>query len=147
MYSLDKLDILFVTWGFFFQVVLIVHFAVRKWRFKTAIRYGWVVYALGIPAAAISLVLLAAGKPWWLWLGGFLCLAWSAFGYWVEYVRKIEWRQPIVASIFAPYISLYLATIMFYWWPMRLLYKPLWYAFTVLFIISTVLNVTSHKGE
>jgi len=27
MFDLDNLDILFVTWAFFFQIVLIVHFA------------------------------------------------------------------------------------------------------------------------
>ena len=43
-----------------------------------------------------------------------------------------------------PYVTLYLVTLMFYWWPLGLLGRPLWYAFGALFVMSTILNVTSH---
>ena len=63
MNGFDGLDVLFVVWAFFFQVVLVIHFAVRKRFFETYTeRFGWVVYALSIPAAAISVVLLLGGK-------------------------------------------------------------------------------------
>ena len=127
MDQLDALEMLFIAWGFLFQIILIVHFGLRKWRFKTAMKYGWVVYALGAVAAAFSLVFLSAGKPWWLWLGGFLYLAWAVFSYWVEYIRKIQWRKSVQSPIFWMYLFLYLATVMFYWWPIGMLYKPLWY--------------------
>jgi len=35
---------------------------------------------------------------------------------------------------------------MFYWWPLGLFSKPLWGVYAVLFIVSTILNVTSHKN-
>jgi len=71
--NLDPLDRLFVVWAFLFQVIFIVHFALREPFFETyTTRFGWVVYALAIPAAAISLVLMRGGKRWWFWLGGFL---------------------------------------------------------------------------
>lgn len=142
---MDNLEILFVVWAFLFQITLIVHFTLRKWVFDIALKYGWIVYALSIPAAAISIILLLNGKTWSLWLGGFIYLVWATFGFSVEYVQKIEWRTPIRRSIFAPYVTLYLATIMFYWWPLGLISRSLWYVYAVLFIISTVLNVTSHK--
>lgn len=145
MPELDTLDLLFIITAFFFQVILIIHFAMRRWRFNTAMRYGVVVYLLGIPAAAVSLALLLGGKPWGLWLGGLLWLAWGAFGYWVEYIKKIEWRSPIRWGIFIPYILLYLATSMFLWFPLANLWKPLWYIQGGLFVISTFLNVTSHR--
>jgi hypothetical protein len=109
-------------------------------------RYGWIVYALSAPAAAVSLLLLRGGKPWLLWLAGFLYLVWAIFGYWVEFVRGIKWRNPARWPILVPYLSLYLATTMFYWWPLGLLWRPLWYVYLVLFVISTVLNAASHKG-
>ena len=146
MPDLDQLDILFVISAFLLELILIIHFALRKWRFATAMRYGPIVYALSIPAAAVSLLLLMAGKPWWLWLGGFLYLIWAVFGYTVEYVQKIQWRNPIRWSIFLPYVILYLGTVMFYWWPLIRIHKPLWVAYTVLFVISTILNATSHQG-
>jgi hypothetical protein len=146
MFGLDNLETLYIISAFLFQIILIVHFALRKWRFDFAMRYGPLVYALGVPAAAASILLLLGGKAWSLWLGGFLYLAWGLFGYTVEYIRKIEWRNPIRWPVFAPYVLLYLATVMFYWWPLALIHKPLWYICAILFIISTVLNIISHKG-
>lgn len=144
MRTLGNLDILFVTTAFLFQLVLIIHFALRKWRFPLAMRYGWIVYALSVPASIVSILLLLGDKAWWLWLGGFLYLVWAAFGYTVEYVRGIEWRNPPRWPILGPYLTLYLATIMLYWWPLGLLSKPLWAMFAALFVVSTVLNLTSH---
>ena len=63
MFGLDNLDTLFVIWAFFFQIILIIHFALRKQFFESYTRkVGWLVYALRIPAAVISIVLLLGGK-------------------------------------------------------------------------------------
>jgi hypothetical protein len=145
MFGLDHLDTLFVVWAFFFQIVLIVHFALRKRNFENyTMKYGWLVYALSIPAAVISVVLLFGGKSWSFWLGGFIFLIYAAYGYRIDYVKKIQWRNPLDKSIMFPYVTLYLGTVMFYWWPLGLLSRPLWYAFAILFVIGTVLNVISH---
>lgn len=145
MFGLDKLDALFVIWAFLFQFVLIIHFALRKWHFDVAMRYGPIVYALSIPAVTISMVLLLGGRIWSLWLGGFIYLVWAIFGYFVEYVRKIQWRSPIRWQVLGPYVFLYLAAVMFYWWPLALIRRPLWYVYAALFVVSTILNATSHK--
>ena len=87
MPDLDRMDRLFIGWAFAFQVILIVHFAIRRRFFESyTVRFGWLVYALCIPAAVISLVLLLSGKSWSYWLGGFLFVLFAAFGYWVDYV-------------------------------------------------------------
>jgi hypothetical protein len=134
-----------VVTAFLFQIILIIHFALRRWYFDFAMRYGPVVYALSLAAAAVSVLLLLDGMSVSFWLGGFLCLIWAIYGYTVEYVKRLEWRNPFRWSIGGLYLSLYLATVMFYWWPLALIYKPLWYLYAVLFIASTILNVTSHK--
>jgi len=142
----DNLKTLFVVWAFTFQVVLIVHFALRKWAFESYTwQFGWIVYAMGIPAAIISLILLFRDQGWSFWTGGFIYLVWAAFGTWVEYVQRFKWRNPFRWQIGGPYVLLYLATNMFYWWPVGLIDRPLWYAYAVLFAISTTLNVLSHK--
>lgn len=146
MSGLDMLDILFTAWAFFFQIVLTLYFALRKWRFETAVRYGSFVYALGLPAAMVSFVLLVGGKPIALWLGGFLAFAWSLLGYYADYVKSIPWRSPIYWPIFVPYVTLFLAMNMFYWWPLALLARLFWFAYTPLFILSMWLNVSSHKS-
>lgn len=145
MIHLDKLDRLFVVWAFLFQILLIVHFAIRKPLFESyKVKYGWVIYALCIPAVAISIVIMRGGKDWSFWLGGFLFLIYAIFGYWVDFVAKIQFRNPFRPSIAFPYVVLYLATVMFYWWPLGLLSRPLWFAYAILFVIATVLNITSH---
>ncbi len=146
MFGSDSLNVLFAITALLFQIVLIVHFALRKWRFETAMRYGPIVYALSIPAAVVSLALLLGGKTWSLWLGGFLYLVWAIYGYTVEYVKGIRWRNPARWPILGPYVLLYLATVMFYWWPLALISRPLWYVYAVLFVVSTTLNLASHSG-
>ena len=145
MFGLDMLDTMFIIWAFFLQIVLIVHFALRKPFFETyTIKFGWIVYAMCFPAAVISIILLLGGKSWSFWLGGFLFLIYAAYGYWIDYVKGIEWRSPLRKDIMFPYVTLYLSTIMFYWWPLALLYRPLWFVFGALFVIGTILNITSH---
>ncbi len=147
MLDLDNWEILFVAWAFMFHIDLIMFFALRTWAFPVAIKYGWIVYASALVAPVVSIVLLLGGKPWYLWLGGFLHLVWAIYGYVVEYVLKVPWRTPMNWSIGGPYVLLYLATIMFYWWPLGTLSRPLWYAYAALFVVSTFLNVMSHKGD
>lgn len=146
MFGLDTLDTLFVVMAFLIQIALIIHFAVRRLRFETAVHYGWLVYLLGVPAAALSMAQFVSGEPWYLWLGGLLWAIFGAFGFVVEYVLQIEWRNPIRLGIFLPYIALYLGAICFYWWPLGTIDSALWYAYTGLFLISTLLNALSHGG-
>ena len=145
MQGLDQLNWLFVIWSFFYQIALIIHFSIRKRFFERyTMKYGWIVYALALPGVVISILLLLAGKSWSFWLGGFLLLIFSIYGYYIDYIKKVEWRKPLNKSIMFPYIFWYLTTIMFYWWPLALISKPLWYVYAVLFVAATVLNVRSH---
>jgi hypothetical protein len=145
MFDLDNLDSLYVIWAYTVQIVFIIHFAIRKRFFERyTMKYGWLVYALSIPAAMVSVILLIGGKTWSIWLGGFLFLIYGAYGYRIDYVKKVQWRKPLQLSIMVPYVFLYLGTIMFYWWPLGLLSRTLWYVFAVLFLIGTILNISSH---
>jgi len=145
MHKLDNLDRLFIAWAFFFQVVLIVHFAIRQPLYETyTLKYGWIVYALGILAAAISIILLLGGKHWFFWIGGFLLFLFSAFGYWIDYVAKIQFRNPVRLDVAIPFVIFYLAAVMFYWFPLGRLSRPLWFVYAALFVIGTILNIASH---
>lgn len=144
MQNLDKFDTLFVIWAFVFQICLIVLFAIRKSNLDLILQYGWVFYLLCIPAVIVSILMLRGGKEWSFWVGGFIFLVWAIFGLIVEYVFRIQWRNPIVWPIFIPYVALYLGTIMFYWFPLGVISRPLWYIYAVLFGVSTYLNISSH---
>jgi len=142
--DLDRFDNLFVFTAFFIQIVLLIFFALRKWMFDTAMQVGWIVYALAVPALIISVLLLMNGKSWFLWLGGFLYTTWAILGYIVDVARPVAWRSPVYWPVFIPYVLLYLSTMMFYWFPLGSLSRPLWFVYAVLFVISTILNITSH---
>jgi hypothetical protein len=142
---MDRYDRLFVSVAFTIQIVLLVFFALRKWKFDTAMQFGWIVYALAVPAVIVSVALLIGGKPWHFWLAGFLYAAWAILGYVVDIARPVAWRSPILWPVFAPYVLLYLSSLMFYWWPLGNIQRPLWFIYGVLFAISTLLNITSHK--
>ena len=145
MSDLDNLDKLYIVWALIFQIVLIIHFALRKPFFDSyTVKYGWIVYALCVPAVIISLLLMRCGKSWSFWLGGFLFVIYAAYGIWIDYVLKIQFRNPLRLSVAIPYVLLYLSTVMFYWWPLGLLSRPLWFAYAILFVIATILNITSH---
>lgn len=145
MSALDRHDKLFVSTAFSLQIVLLVFFALRKWKFDTAMQLGWIVYALAVPAALVSVVLLIGGKPWHLWLAGFLYAAWAILGTVVDIARPVEWRSPILWPVLVPYVLLYLSSLSFYWWPLGSIRRPLWFVYAVLFVISTVLNLSSHR--
>lgn len=143
--SLDRLDRLFVVWAFLLIIVLIVHFAIRKPLMESyTTKFGWIVYTLSIPSVVISIILYRGGKSWSFWLGGILFLMFAIFGFWVDYLAKIQFRNPLRLEIVIPYVSLYLAMIMFYWWPLGRIDRKLWIVYAFLFVLATVLNIGSH---
>lgn len=144
MSGLDRFDNLFVVTAFFIQIVLLIFFALRKWMFDTAMQVGWIVYALAVPALIISVLLLMNGKSWYFWLGGFLYTAWAILGYIIDQAHPVAWRSPVYWPVFIPYVLLYLSTMMFYWFPLGNIYRPLWFVYGVLFVISSILNISSH---
>jgi hypothetical protein len=141
---MDRYDRLFVVTAFSIQGVLLIYFAIRKWNYEAAMRWGWIVFALAIPAVIVSLIILRAGSPWYLWLGGFIYGAWAVFGYFVDIARPVSWRSPIYWPVWIPYVGLYMSGLMLYWWPLGTIQRRLWFIYAGLFVISTILNVTSH---
>lgn len=148
MLQLSGWQILFILTAFAVQTLFLIHFALRRWNFALAMRFGRWVYFAGIPAAAVSLILLLNGQAWSFWLAGFLYFAFAGYGYYTEYVQlQTGWRSPLNWRIAGPYLTLYLAMLMFYWFPLALIHKPLWYMYALLFILSAVLNIASHEPK
>jgi hypothetical protein len=67
--------------AFLFQVNLVIHISLRKFRFVLAMRYGPIVYGLGILAVAESTLIMPGGKSWLVWISGFLYLTWGIYSY------------------------------------------------------------------
>jgi hypothetical protein len=81
-----------------------------------------------------------------LWFAGILYAVFAAYGYIVDIARPVAWRSPVYLPIFLPYVLLYMSSLMFYWWPLGTIHRPSWFTYAGLFVISTLLNVTSHRN-
>ncbi len=134
----------FAAFGIASQAVLVLFFAARRWRPRTAERLGWVAYAfagLGLP---LGVWLILGGHSWRLYVGPLLLACWAALGAAVDLWRRIEWRAPVRWSIFVPYVALYFWAQMFLWWPLWDLWRAAWACFLVLFVANTALNIQGH---
>ncbi len=54
MFKLDLLDTQVVILAFLFQLVLIAHFAARRWAFAVALRYDPLVYTPALAGVALN---------------------------------------------------------------------------------------------
>lgn len=62
----------------------------------------------------------------------------------VDCVAQIPFRGSGHLSVLLPSVALYLAMVMCYGWPLALLSRPLWFAYAVLFVVATILNITTY---
>ncbi len=149
---IDQQVAVFTVFAITSQVILVVFFALRRWRRSFADRYGWIAYAFGLLGLVVGVWLAADGAPWRLFAGPILYAVWAGYGAWVDLFRRIEWRPMAVSvsrrairwNVLGPYITLYLAAQMFLWWPLWDYWRPGWAVYLVLFVANTVLNIGGH---
>ena len=141
----NVLRTLFVAFAFAAQVLLVVNFAARNWRPVLERRYGWVVYALGIPAALLAAILTVAHQPAYAALACVLYALWAAFGYYVDTYRQLAWRQPTRWTILLPYVLLFIASQLAFWIPLWYVGLGYWVAYGALYVANTALNLFSHR--
>lgn len=142
---MERNEKLFIFIAFTVQIVMVIYFGLRKWDYDLASEWGWVVYLLAFPTFLFSMEFVRCGESWTYWTGGILYGFWGVLGYSVDIVGGVEWRFPIYWPVFVPYLILYLAAIIFYWWPMENINRRLWYVYGCLILVSTYLNLTSQR--
>jgi hypothetical protein len=136
----------FVAFAFASQLALIAFFATLGRRPNLSAAAGRIVYALGVVAAGLAIVLAIDGQPWYLVVALVLYAAWSALGTWIDIVHPIGWRVPPRWSIFIPYVTLLTAAQIGMWVSLWYVDLWLWIAFGILYAIHTTLNISSHVG-
>jgi D-alanyl-D-alanine carboxypeptidase len=140
----DHAPPVFIGFGFLVQGLLVADFAARRWRPRLERRYGWLVYALGVPSAGLAILMASSGSPWWQVLAFGLFGVWAAIGAWVDFIRPVAWRSPPRWPVFVPYVGLFVACLFAFWIPLWAVSLPLWLAFGVLYAVHTALNIASH---
>lgn len=145
MFAQSVPQILFVAFAFISQALLISNFAAYKWKPDVQKKWGWLVYAFGWLALPLGILFLASRQPWYYWLACGLFAAWAIFGYVVDILRPINWRDPVRWQIFVPYLSLYISAQFAFWIPLWFIWPGYWIVYAVLYTISTMLNISNHS--
>jgi hypothetical protein len=107
----------FTAFAFLIQVGLLANFCARRWRPAIERKYGWVIYAPGIPALLLGGVSFAAGEPLMIWAAFLIFSAWAGFGYWIDIRKKFPWRSPPRWVVFIPHVALFVTAQFFFWIP------------------------------
>jgi hypothetical protein len=108
---------------------------------------GYVIVALGVPAAVALVALVRARAGWRQWVGPAVYLAFVVFMMAVEYVWPVEFRSPVRYGILVPYLVLFFGAILLMGLPMFHMDRKLWLvtvATTVLLLGS--MGLAMHKG-
>jgi hypothetical protein len=108
---------------------------------------GYVIVALGVPAAVALVALVRARAGWRQWVGPAVYLAFVVFMMAVEYVWPVEFRSPVCYGILVPYLVLFFGAILLMGLPMFHMDRKLWLvtvATTVLLLGS--MGLAMHKG-
>ncbi len=86
---------------------------------------GILYITLGIPTLIITVLNIFYLREWWFWVYPSLFLIFIIFELIVDYIKKIEFRNPRKIRILVPYLILYYISIILMWgltWTLGILY-------------------------
>jgi len=144
MLEKNVLESMFVAFAFISQALLIFNFATLKWKPHIQRKWGWIVYASGLISLPLAIAFWASGQAWYFWLAFTLFTIWAMFGYVIDILRPINWRDPIRWQIFIPYLGLYISAQFAFWIPLWFIWPGYWIIYAVLYMMSTALNISEH---
>ena len=108
-------------------------------------KYGWLIYAMGIPGITLGILFLVRDQPWYIVAAPLVYSIWGAFGYFVDIYRPVQWRSPSRWSVFIPYVALFMASQFFFWIPLWYVGLGYWITYTAMYVVNTGLNIYSHR--
>lgn len=101
---------------------------------------GYIILALGLPAAVALVAFLRARAASLQWLGAAVFLVFLVLMLIVDYVSPVEFRSPVRVAVLAPYLALFFGAILLMGLPMFSLNRPLWLVTvaTTLFLLTSM---------
>jgi len=142
---MNAFSLFFVIFAFVFQVLLLADFIIRLFRPGVEIKYGWMLYAFLATAGFLAgTVFLLTRQTWYFSLAFGVLFAWALLGLVVDKLHPVEWRKPVFWPIFLPYVLLFIASLFAFWIPLWYVGMPYWIAYTILYAVHTILNISSH---
>ncbi len=76
---------------------------------------GILYLVLGIPTLIIAITNILFQREWWFWIFPSLFLIFIVFELIIDYIKKIEFRNPRNKRILVPYLILYYISIILMW--------------------------------
>ncbi|MFW9828608.1 MAG: hypothetical protein ACFFEY_13535 [Candidatus Thorarchaeota archaeon] len=79
----------------------------------------------GIPILIILIINIFYQRDWWFWLFPLIYLLFICYEFIFDYIKKVEFRNPINKKILIPYLILYYVSIILMWgltWTIGTLY-------------------------
>ena len=135
----------FAVLGYGYQVLLLADFIARLWRPELELRWGWVVYTLmAVAGLAVGIGFVARGVRVKLVIAPFLLALWAGFGLVVDTWLRLPWRQAPMLLVLIPYVVLFQTSLFGFLFPLWAMGWRLGLPYTVLFVVQTVLNASSH---
>ena len=99
---------------------------------------------MAVGGLAVGIGFVARGAPVNLVIAPFVLAVWAGFGLVVDTWLRIPWRQPAILHVLIPYVVLFQVSLFGFLFPPWEMGWRLGLPFTVLFVVQTVLNASSH---
>lgn len=145
MPELNNHHIAFAIFSITSLILLIVLFISRVKKPVIEKRFGWIIYAVGIPAFIMAVMFIINGEVWYFILPLLIYCCWALFAAIVDIWKPVQWREPKYLPIFIPYVVLFIITMTGLWVPLWFINPVLWIVFATLYVCLMILVFISHK--
>lgn len=98
-----------------FNLTVFALFLARVRKPEISKKIGTFSLILGIPTLVIAILNLLLLRAWWYWAFPLLLIAFIIFTLVVDYIWKIEFRNPRRLSILIPFLILFYVSIILMW--------------------------------
>ncbi|MHA2430257.1 MAG: hypothetical protein ACXACC_04390 [Promethearchaeota archaeon] len=121
-YVIDLMEFIIINT---FNLSVFALFLSRVKKPEISKKIGIFSLLLGIPTLTIAIINLILQRDWWYWIFPLLLVGFILFTSIVDYIKKIEFRNPRKKSILIPFLLLFYVSIILMWgltWALGVIY-------------------------
>ncbi|MFX0025083.1 MAG: hypothetical protein ACFE8M_01620 [Candidatus Hermodarchaeota archaeon] len=121
-YVLDLTEFILIN---IFNLSVFALFLSRVKKPEVSKKIGIFSLSLGIPTLTIAIINLIIQREWYYWFFPLLLVGFILFSLIVDYIKKIEFRNPRKKSILLPFLILFYVSIILMWgltWVLGVIY-------------------------
>ena len=121
-YILDLMEFIIIN---IFNLSIFTLFLSRVRKPEVSKKIGIFSLSLGIPTLIIAIFNLIILREWYYWFFPLLLVGFILFTLVVDYIKKIEFRNPRKKSILIPFLILFYVSIILMWgltWTLGVIY-------------------------